>query len=100
MIRVMTLPQHTAAKTLGVSLSTLKRRFYEIGLGRWPGNLIDKKNRDSCSEEDDAASCKEMTITPEKKTCISFLVNKTNQDERYLDGVTMMVLHASFNQEV
>ncbi|KAL9658774.1 hypothetical protein ABK040_005929 [Willaertia magna] len=30
------LPQTQAAELLGVSLSTLKRRFYSFGIGRWP----------------------------------------------------------------
>ncbi|KAL0476290.1 hypothetical protein AKO1_010898 [Acrasis kona] len=29
-------PQVEAAKLLGVSLSTLKRKFYELKIGRWP----------------------------------------------------------------
>lgn len=35
-LSVIEYPQGDAALLLGVSLSTLKRRFYELDLGRWP----------------------------------------------------------------
>ncbi|WP_058534631.1 RWP-RK domain-containing protein [Legionella saoudiensis] len=37
-IRMLVLPQPEAAKGLGVSISTLKRRAYEEKFGRWPVN--------------------------------------------------------------
>lgn len=33
---VIEYPQSDAALLLGVSISTLKRRFYDLGMGRWP----------------------------------------------------------------
>lgn len=32
------MPQQVAAKKLNVSISTLKRRFYELDLPKWPAN--------------------------------------------------------------
>jgi len=38
MIRLFSMPQPVAAKKLNVSISTLKRRFYELDISRWPSN--------------------------------------------------------------
>jgi hypothetical protein len=38
MIRLFSMPQPVAAKKLNVSISTLKRRFYELDITRWPSN--------------------------------------------------------------
>ncbi|KAL0486484.1 hypothetical protein AKO1_012048 [Acrasis kona] len=35
-LKCMHLSQQEASDKLGISLSTLKRRFYEFGVGRWP----------------------------------------------------------------
>ncbi len=35
-LKYIQYPQPDAARMLNVSVSTLKRRFYELGLGRWP----------------------------------------------------------------
>lgn len=40
MIRLLTLPQPIAAKKLKISVSTLKRRYYELDMGRWPANYL------------------------------------------------------------
>jgi len=38
MIRLFSMPQQVAARKLNVSISTLKRRFYELDLPKWPAN--------------------------------------------------------------
>ncbi|KAL0490388.1 NLP2 [Acrasis kona] len=38
----LNLSQSEACRVLGVSLSTLKRRFYATGLGRWPSKKVRK----------------------------------------------------------
>ena len=38
MIRLFSMPQPVAARKLNVSISTLKRRFYELDITRWPSN--------------------------------------------------------------
>ncbi len=40
MIRYFAMPQHIAAKKLNVSVSTLKRRFYELCIHRWPSHYM------------------------------------------------------------
>ncbi|KAL0478332.1 hypothetical protein AKO1_008571 [Acrasis kona] len=35
-LKYLHLPQHEACLLLGISLSTLKRKFYELGIGKWP----------------------------------------------------------------
>ncbi|KAL9653876.1 hypothetical protein ABK040_012936 [Willaertia magna] len=51
------LPQREAAKKLGISLSTLKRRYYELNLGKWPysrkGNGLGGNSDDERSDRDD-----------------------------------------------
>lgn len=53
------LPQHLAAKKLQVSLSTLKRRFYEMnfGLKRWPytSNTTGKKEDEEDEDVEESA---------------------------------------------
>nr|CAG4711445.1 unnamed protein product [Naegleria fowleri] len=50
MLRVLRFPQTLACKFIGCSLSTLKRRFYELkhefGLMRWPQSLYEMKHLD------------------------------------------------------
>jgi len=40
-------PQRLAAQKLGVSMSTLKRRFYQLKMGRWPCQLTQDRRRRS-----------------------------------------------------
>jgi hypothetical protein len=71
-------PQPEAARRLGVSLSTLKRRFYELHSGkRWPYNDI--KN----------------TL---KKRKLRYIVNDRSKPEKYLDQNTLFALSKAFHQ--
>jgi len=68
------MPQDRAAQILSVSISTLKRRFYMLNLGRWP--LV----RRTPSEKF-------------KKSKMSFITNKFDvEDERYIDEETFEYL--------
>jgi len=71
------LPQPEAAKRLGISLSTLKRRFYEMygGGQRWPYVLYKRAYR---------------------KTRLSFLVNRANKPTKTLDPHTIHALKLAF----
>lgn len=77
---VFAYTQPEAAKRLGVSLSTLKRRFYELaGKGkRWPFHEMKKI---------------------EKKRSMKFILNETNQPEKMLDPYTLFVLAKTFSGE-
>ncbi|EFC42300.1 hypothetical protein NAEGRDRAFT_80436 [Naegleria gruberi] len=69
-------PQTLAARLLGVSISTLKRRFYDLHIGRWPYQCI------SLSE---------------RKKSIYFLMNETEpEDEKEIDEKTMHHLRHAF----
>lgn len=69
-------PQPEAAKKLGVSLSTLKRRFYEThGKIRWPYCAIKKQ-------------C--------KKRSLSYVMNAKNKPTKLLDPYTISILKKAF----
>ncbi len=94
LISLMTLPQPTAARKLGVSISTLKRRFYELSWGRWPvSSSGDEESPTSDSTPD------EIIDEPSKVT-IDALIHKTNsQDTVSLDPLTVTVLSCAFKQQ-
>lgn len=77
---VFAYTQPEAARRLGVSLSTLKRRFYELaGKGkRWPFHEMKKI---------------------EKKRSMKYILNETNQPEKMLDPYTLFVLSKTFSGE-
>ncbi|KAG2382289.1 hypothetical protein C9374_005491 [Naegleria lovaniensis] len=88
LIRVMALPQTSAAQVLGVSLSTLKRRYYELGIGRWPGQIAnDTKEIEKATE-----------TSPEEKVKLSFLLNGEDIDARQIDQITWSILNFTFKQ--
>src|SRR3989338_3125777 len=76
-VRVMTLPQPIAAQTLGVSISTLKRRFYELQFGRWPNIELDAQS----------------VPTQKPKKGLNALLNEHQDEEANIDNITMKVLH-------
>jgi hypothetical protein len=87
LISLMTLPQPTAAKKLGVSISTLKRRFYELSWGRWPVSSVGE-------EEPEIFDC---TV---KTKSIDAIINKTNSEDTVsLDPLTVTVLQCAFKQQ-
>jgi DNA-binding transcriptional regulator YiaG len=67
--------QSKAAKLLGVSVSTLKRRFYSMDMGRWPypGNRYSARKR-----------------------TISYICSPNNRPEKQLDPHTLHVLLRAF----
>ncbi|KAG2373422.1 hypothetical protein C9374_012161 [Naegleria lovaniensis] len=107
LIRVMALPQSMAAKELGVSLSTLKRRFYDLKMGRWPGlanptgfsHYCSSLASDSSSvHSNDALSS--SSANHSRKAELSYIMNPTNLEESYLDQIALAVLNISFKQNV
>ena len=74
-------PQPEAAKRLGVSVSTLKRRFYEVhgGSMRWP--YSDRKR-----------------TTTTKRNTIAYILNKDEKPATYLDNQTLFHLHMVFSK--
>nr|CAG4711720.1 unnamed protein product [Naegleria fowleri] len=88
LIRVMALPQTSAAQVLGVSLSTLKRRYYELGIGRWPGQIANNPKEIEKATES----------SPEKKVQLSFLLNGEDVEARQIDQITWSILNFTFKQ--
>jgi hypothetical protein len=123
MIRLLTLPQPIAAQKLKVSVSTLKRRYYELELGRWPANCFqdevsfDSNANDvalkstfhqeslSASEDQLPASVYAISLYKEptlrQKEHLGTLLNLFNiQDSKYLDQMTTTVLSCAFSQNI
>jgi hypothetical protein len=80
-VRYMVLPQPDVAPKLGVSLSTLKRRYYELGVGRWPVNSMYRPPSIICGVE---------------KMYICNILNDYSMHECDIDHLTCMVLTAAF----
>jgi len=74
--KYFSFPQPKAAKLLGVSLSTLKRRFYDTHKGsRWPYSGIKKQA---------------------KKRSIAYIMNQKNKPVKLLDPHTLHTLKKAF----
>ena len=87
-VEVLHLKQTDAAKTLGVSLSTLKSRYYKFFVSKWPN-----------SQEREL-----MLTTPIEKRIeehilstvrISNLINPTEEDEKVIPEETIKILQRS-----
>ncbi|KAL9647134.1 hypothetical protein ABK040_004850 [Willaertia magna] len=96
LIRVMNLPQTEAATKLHVSLSTLKRRFYELGMGRWPANLLTHSGNNNNSHSSSPIIHEPCT----DKRSLNFLLNEKEEDSNYIDVVSLMILNLSFKQHI
>jgi hypothetical protein len=83
-VRLMTIRQDIAAVKLGVSLSSLKRRYYELNLGRWP-------------------IYSSYILAPElhgvEKMYICNILGEEVEDERTINSLTIKVLQAAFMHE-
>ncbi|KAL0489794.1 hypothetical protein AKO1_009276 [Acrasis kona] len=83
-IQSMKITQTDAANMLGVSVSTLKRRYYKLGLGRWPANRgthHSKHNNTSIH------------------TTLQTIINQHNVDEKYIDDKTEALLAQVFSNK-
>ncbi len=76
---------------MGVSISTLKRRYYALNYGRWP---INSSNGEVVLEE----YTKSKKMKAEDKLNIRNLVHKENNDPTTIDPLTAKVLQCAFNQ--
>jgi hypothetical protein len=90
-VQYMTLPQPLASELMGVSISTLKRRYYALNYGRWP---INSSNGEVVLEE----YTKSKKMKAEDKLNIRNLVHKENNDPTTIDPLTAKVLQCAFNQ--
>lgn len=91
-ISLMTIPQRIAADLLGVSISTLKRRYYELEIGRWPvnsGNSIDEEN---------VHEYRKNQIVRQLNPSLYDIINEKDYDANYIDPVTTKVLNCAFKQ--
>jgi hypothetical protein len=83
------LPQPEAAKRLGVSLSSLKRRFYELYRNRMEGAGETKLRW--------PYSCYKKNV---KKTKLKYILNPVNKPTKMLDPHTIHILKLSFQSSL
>ncbi|KAL9642977.1 hypothetical protein ABK040_010669 [Willaertia magna] len=76
MSKYFNAPQVLAARLLNVSVSTLKRRYYEMFKGRWPYQSLSNT---------------------ERKKSIWFYVNEEDHPEKLIPNETLMVLQKAFS---
>ncbi|KAL9652609.1 hypothetical protein ABK040_015572 [Willaertia magna] len=103
-IRVLNLSQAEAATKLKVSLSTLKRRYYELDMGRWPANILTHCNGHTHQSNYNTQTSQ---LTPDSsnncktdKCSLKYLLNEKEVDSNYIDVVSLIVLNLSFKQHV
>ncbi|KAL0490522.1 RKD3 [Acrasis kona] len=88
-VRYLTIPQPIAASKLSVSISTLKRRYYELGFGRWP---INSSNGDNGEEY-----LQSQNLPVNEKAQIKNIINKENVEmSAQVDVLTLRVLQCAF----
>ncbi|KAG2379419.1 hypothetical protein C9374_006536 [Naegleria lovaniensis] len=105
LVRCMNLPQTVAAKKLKVSLSTLKRRFYELGIGRWPAvqGATTTTTSPSANVEEVNAMTTDLSyvncgdVEPQQKLSLSFIMHKKDFAEpSVVDNLSMVILKVAF----
>lgn len=85
MAKYFSYPQRLAAQKLGVSVSTLKRRFYQLGIGRWPYQLMQEKRRSNLwSLVSDVESQSEKELSPNTVQTLTRLFSMSLQDQQLL----------------
>jgi len=85
MAKYFDCPQRFAAQKLGVSLSTLKRRFYQLGIGRWPYQLAqDKRRRSIWFLVNKEESKSEKELSPGTVQTLNQLFSMTLQEQQFL----------------
>ena len=100
LIRYMTLPQSVAAKKLNVSLSTLKRRYYELVM-ELDGNVNSSKIKwpSMPTNYHEMASVTEDVVSAEQKGSLKYILNRYDaHDNTFVDSLSMTVLNFSFKQ--
>ncbi|KAG2382275.1 hypothetical protein C9374_005477 [Naegleria lovaniensis] len=101
LIRFMTLPQSVAAKKLNVSLSTLKRRYYEL-VSEFEGSKDTKAKWPSMpTNYHELSSTSEEAIPTEQKGSLQYILNRYDaHDNTFVDSLSMTVLNFSFKQNL
>jgi len=76
-------PQRLAAQKLGVSLSTLKRRFYQLDIGRWPYQLTqDNRKRSVWHMINETESKCEKELSPLTVQTLTRLFSMSLQEQQ------------------
>jgi hypothetical protein len=88
------LSQPEAAKQLGISLSTLKRKFYEYELGRWPISNRSTPSQDGNSQMGNFHSLFRHHLP------IAALINEKDQAEKFIDSQTQLILNNAFKKNL
>ncbi|KAL9654041.1 hypothetical protein ABK040_011585 [Willaertia magna] len=103
LIRYMTLPQSVAAKKLNVSLSTLKRRYYELVMEIEGSNSEISNNKvkwpSMPTNYHELSVATEDSVPSEKKGSLKYILNRYDaHDNTHVDSLSMTVLNFSFKQ--
>ncbi|KAL9655057.1 hypothetical protein ABK040_008840 [Willaertia magna] len=91
--------QTDAARLLQVSVSTLKRKFYELQLGnRWPYKRVVSTNNNVKRKINGTKRItkKEKKIIKNDKLTISYLLNTIERDEKYITEEVWKVFKVVF----
>ena len=103
----MPLPQTVAAKELGISLSTLKRRFYELNMGRWPGlvcgstsNTVHHHFTQHIDDRSSSSSNSNGSVSSGRKAELSYVLNSSDLEANFMDQITLAVLNIAFKQNL
>jgi hypothetical protein len=92
-VRFLNVPQNIVAEKLGCSISTLKRRYYELQCGqRWP---INSANSDTGKE-----FLESLKLSNEEKSKIKTILNQHEVESDFVDPLTMKVLQCAFVQNL
>jgi hypothetical protein len=92
-LTMMIFPQYVAADLLGVSVSTLKRRYYQLNNGRWP-NYREKKSLDQIDET------LSNRLKERKKLKVDDIISKYNIDEKKIDKKTSKIISLAFKKHL
>lgn len=89
-VQYLVEPQPYAAEKLNVSISTLKRRYKELEVGRWPVNS-------TYADDTTRTKASITTLTQQDKLKVENLVNESDiDDESEVDRLTRFVLGVAF----
>lgn len=90
-VQMMVYQQDIAAEKIGVSISTLKRRFYELSNhGRWSNNTL------TCDHPEYVYEPLLLPKSGKRAKLIANVVNKEEEDVNHIASEEMKILNRAF----